>query len=441
MSIMENAITVNSISKLYRIYDSPRDRLKELLSLTKKKYYQEFRALDGVSFEVGQGETMGIIGRNGSGKSTLLQIICGILKPTSGTIETTGKISALLELGTGFNPDFTGRENIFLNGALMGYTREEMEGRYDDILDFADIGDFINQPVKTYSTGMYVRLAFACAVNVDPEILIVDEALSVGDVFFQQKCYRKMSEFRDRGKTLLFVTHDMQAVLKNCGSAVYLDKGKVIKVGESKSVINHYLETVLTRGEPSARGAGDERPGKHLLSDLKGAAPTEDRCTQRPNYNKNEFRYGNFKANIVDFSMSGPDGKEKPTYQSGEVMTFRFEVVFNAPVEFPIYGFTVKTKDGVTVYGNNSWNENVKVEAKSRGDRVLVELRQDMDLLSGDFFISAGVAELTDKGVDPVDRRYDLAYLGIISSDKSFGLANLHSKIDVRDLGDDVGRK
>ncbi|MHB8174694.1 MAG: ABC transporter ATP-binding protein [Nitrospirota bacterium] len=427
---MGNAISISGVSKIYDMYDSPNDRLKELLSFSKKKYCKKFRALDGVSFDIAQGETIGIIGRNGSGKSTLLQIICGILKPTEGSVVTRGRISALLELGTGFNPEFTGRENVYLNGALMGLSKEEIDARYQEIVDFADIGDFVNQPVKKYSSGMYVRLAFACAVNVDPEILIIDEALSVGDVFFQQKCFRRMNEFKERGKTILLVSHGMDAIQKNCARTIYLNKGEVAGIGESRDIINQYLEDTLLKGETSARNAGTDESVSSGKS--KAAPPGEDNCISRRNYNKNEFRYGNYKAVIVDFSILDKDGREVTTVASGEAVRFRFEVLFRENVEFPIYGFVVKTKDGLTVYGINTWYGGVPVSPKAKGDGVTVEFSVGMDVGAGDYFLTAGVAELAGDEVKPVDRRYDLAYLNVMSIDKSFGVANLFACINIK---------
>lgn len=223
-----NAITVKDVTKVYRLYDKPIDRLKESLSPTHKSYHKDFYALNGLSFNVEKGQTVGIIGTNGSGKSTILKIITGVLTPTTGQVDVEGKISALLELGAGFNMDYTGIENIYMNGTMMGYSRKEMDEKLQDILDFADIGDFVYQPVKTYSSGMFVRLAFALNINVEPEILIVDEALSVGDVFFQAKCYRKMEEIKQRGTTILMVTHDMGSIIKYCDKVVLLNKGEVL---------------------------------------------------------------------------------------------------------------------------------------------------------------------------------------------------------------------
>jgi len=426
---MDNSITVRDASKVYRIYDSPKDRLRELVSPTKKRYSREFIALDSVTLDVGKGETFGVIGRNGSGKSTLLKVICGIMKPTSGTAGTAGRISAILELGTGFNPSFSGRENVYLNGALQGFSKEEMDARYPDILDFADIGSFIDQPVRTYSSGMYVRLAFACAVSVDPDILIVDEAISVGDVFFANKCFRKISDFKEQGKTIVLVSHSMDTIQKNCGRALFLDKGKAVCVGESRDVVNQYLETVLLKGE---RGRTEKEGG--LARQPSNAAPGEDdRCPSRLSYNKNEFRYGNFKAVITDYSMTGPDDKETFAVPSGGLLRFKYEVVFSNRVERPVYGFTIKTRDGVVAYGTNTLYGDIEVVAGEPGDRKVVEFSQEVDLAGGDYFISAGVAEQTDKGVEPVDRRYDLALLHVTPMDKSFGVANLSSKIVVKE--------
>ena len=224
----EATIAVDHITKAYRLYEKPRDRIKEAFSLSHKKYYREHYALRDVSFSVGRGETVGIIGTNGAGKSTILKIITGVLNPTEGEVTVNGRISALLELGAGFNPEYTGIENIYLNGTMIGFSREEIDRKLDDILAFADIGDFVHQPVKTYSSGMFVRLAFAVAINIDPEILIVDEALSVGDVFFQSKCYRKFEEFKRDGKTILFVSHDLSAISRYCDRAVLLNQGDKI---------------------------------------------------------------------------------------------------------------------------------------------------------------------------------------------------------------------
>ena len=246
------AISINDISKVYKLYDNPMDRLKESLGLTRQKKYKEHYALDHVSFQVHKGETVGIIGTNGAGKSTILKIITGVLSPTQGEVVVDGRISALLELGAGFNQEYSGIENVYLNGTMIGFTKEEIDAKLQDILDFADIGDFVYQPVKTYSSGMFVRLAFAVAINIEPEILIVDEALSVGDVFFQAKCYRKFEEFKKMGKTILFVSHDLSSIGKYCDRVVLLNQGKKLAEGDAKEMVNLYRRVMVNQYEDPA---------------------------------------------------------------------------------------------------------------------------------------------------------------------------------------------
>ena len=257
------AIRVQNLSKIYKLYDRSIDRLKESLHPLRRRYHHDFHALKNVSFEIGKGETFGIIGKNGSGKSTLLKIIAGVLTPSSGNMEVRGKVSALLELGIGFNPDMTGRENIYFSGTIMGYSREEMDAKVDDIMAFADIGDFIHQPMKTYSSGMFVRLAFAVATKVDPEILVIDEALAVGDIFFQSKCMLMMRKMIDSGVTLLFVSHDTSSVTNLCRKAIYLEQGVVKASGEALSVTDQYLKDMrqlIYRSSPEC-----ETPARELL--------------------------------------------------------------------------------------------------------------------------------------------------------------------------------
>src|SRR5437870_8937875 len=279
----EIAVRVSDLSKCYHIYDRPPDRLKQsvlpklqrLIRKPPRQYYRAFWALKDVSFEVKKGESVGIIGRNGSGKSTLLQLICGTLSPTSGSVETNGRVAALLELGAGFNPEFTGRENVYMNGAVLGLSQEEIDARFDDIAAFADIGDFIDQPVTTYSSGMYVRLAFAVSINVQPEILLVDESLSVGDIYFQQRCMRKIRQMKQEGKTIVFVSHDMAAVKNLCDSALWLEHGEIRELGPPDDVVGQYLAAMTLRRDPYA--AETLLPGQGLLAErgteLEAAGP------------------------------------------------------------------------------------------------------------------------------------------------------------------------
>ena len=236
--MQEKVIEIKDVTKTYKLYNKPSDRLRENFSITHKNYHRDHDALQGISLDVYKGECVGIIGTNGSGKSTLLKIVTGVVAPTSGTLEIKGKISALLELGAGFNQEYTGIENIYLNGTMVGFTKEEMDGKLQSIIDFADIGEFINQPVKTYSSGMFARLAFAVAINVDPDILIVDEALSVGDIFFQSKCYQKFMDLKEAGKTILFVSHDLGSIIKYCDRSLLIHHGKQIAVGKSSEIVD-----------------------------------------------------------------------------------------------------------------------------------------------------------------------------------------------------------
>ena len=282
---MENkkVIQVKDLTKMYKLYDKPSDRLKEALGLTRKKLYKEHYALHDVNFDIYEGECVGIIGTNGSGKSTILKIITGVLTPTAGEVKVDGRISALLELGAGFNGEYSGIENVYLNGQMIGFSKEEIDAKLQDILDFAEIGDFVYQPVKTYSSGMFVRLAFALAINVDPEILIVDEALSVGDVFFQSKCYRRMEEIRKKGTTILMVTHDMGSIIKYCDKVVLLHKGEFIAEGPAGKVVDMYKKILAgklddLRAELAAEKTAEE--GKTAeLPDGKSSAETGDRNT------------------------------------------------------------------------------------------------------------------------------------------------------------------
>jgi len=306
------AISVNHVSKMYKLYDNPMDRLKESLGLTKKKKYKEHFALNDVSFQVKKGETVGIIGTNGSGKSTILKIITGVLHPTAGEVVVDGRISALLELGAGFNMEYSGIENVYLNGTMIGFSKEEIDAKLQDILDFADIGDFVYQPVKTYSSGMFVRLAFAVAINIEPEILIVDEALSVGDVFFQAKCYRKFEEFKKMGKTILIVSHDLSSISKYCDKVVLLNKGIKMDEGNSKEMVDLYKKVLVGLAEEK-----EELPKEEIETEQKLKADTElkDGWVRSFDLNPQQLEYGDKRAEIVDFILQDEAGNYSNTIE------------------------------------------------------------------------------------------------------------------------------
>ena len=312
----QNAIEVKDVTKIYRLYDRPIDRLKESLSMTHKSLHKDFYALNGLSFTVEKGQTVGIIGTNGSGKSTILKIITGVLTPTTGSVQVDGKISALLELGAGFNMDYTGIENIYMNGTMMGYTKAEMDKKLQEILDFADIGDFVYQPVKTYSSGMFVRLAFALAINVEPEILIVDEALSVGDVFFQAKCYRRMEEIRKNGTTILMVTHDMGSIIKYCDKVVLLNKGEFIAEGQPghmvdlyKKILANQMDSLKEELESDYSGGMDKEDGKKTdgagtgNAEAGGASGSGGLMKDKITINASRTEYGDGRAEIFDLGL------------------------------------------------------------------------------------------------------------------------------------------
>ncbi|MEO8345761.1 MAG: ABC transporter ATP-binding protein [Betaproteobacteria bacterium] len=392
------------ISKSYRLYATPRDRLKQLFASAQRKYYREFAALSDVTFDVKRGETVGIIGRNGSGKSTLLQIVCGTLQPSAGRIDTKGRIAAILELGAGFSPEFSGRENIFLNGYIVGLTQTEIEARLDAICAFADIGDFIEQPIKTYSTGMVVRLAFAVMAHVDAEILVIDEALAVGDARFVQKCMRFLREFKERG-TLLFVSHDTSAVSSLCDRVLWLDGGKVKALGHSKHVCELYLENLLEAAQGASRDVDAPRPA--VASDrVVGAPPRDQRLDviqaggHRTDVEVFEFdpasaSFGRRGARIADVRMEHPDGERLAWAVGGETVAVTIDVEALEPLSSPIVGFLVRDRLGQNIFGDNTFlTSHDQPLQLAAGERARARFEFDLPLLPpGNYSIAVAVAE------------------------------------------------
>jgi len=409
-----------------------------------KKYHQEFQALRDVSFEVKKGECIGILGRNGSGKSTLLQLLCGVLPPTEGTVKVNGRISALLELGAGFSPQFTGRENVYMNGAIMGFTKEEMDDRFDAIAGFADIGEFIDQPVRTYSSGMYVRLAFSVAINVDPDILIVDEALAVGDAKYQAKCFRKFEEFKKKNKTILFVTHSTEQIVRHCDKAILINDGKKVSEGKPRDISNHYMDLLFGRGtERTGFEIGEMQTGtsynlNYNQASNKYAAEfieescADDRFNQRKSYNKNEYRWGSRNAAIVDYLVVSGSSVDPTQCKTFEDFHLYLKVKFFKNVECPIYGLFIKTADGVTISGNNSkdWDMAKKFITRKTGDTTVVHFYFVPKLTSGEYLLSVGVAEEAEGEVIPLDRRYDSIHLAFVNQGLSSGLVDFELKFD-----------
>jgi len=396
----------------------------------------EFWAVNNVSFQVKRGEALGLIGPNGSGKSTLLKMLNGIFMPDKGKIEINGRVGALIEVGAGFHPMLTGRENIYVNGAILGMAKKEIDKKFDEIVDFADIGDFLDAPVKHYSSGMYVRLGFSVAVHCEPDILLVDEVLAVGDAQFQMKCFRKMADLKAAGRTIVLVSHDMGTIQKNAKRVVLLDKGFMCCEDTPKYVINKYLALIS--------GAFEETRGQHnrlkpISIDIEAVNTKKsseaniqyDLCQKRKNYNKNEFRYGIGTARIIDFEVLNSDKKEISSISSNDKIIFRINVKFYGNVEKPILGVIVKTKDGVELYGINTLYSDIDVKPQKDKDNLWAEYAINVNLQPGDYFLSAGVAEMTSDGILPLDRRYDLAHIAVIHSDKSFGIVNMNADVRI----------
>ena len=391
------AVRFEGVSKSYAIYDAPADRLKELLSPVRRKRHRDFWALHDVSFQVERGETFCIVGENGSGKSTLLQIVAGILQPASGTVEVNGRVSALLELGAGFNPEFSGRDNVYLNGAILGLSTRQIDARYHDIEAFAEIGDFINQPVKTYSSGMVVRLAFAVAINVDPEILLVDEALAVGDIYFRQRCMRKVHELRSRGITILFVSHAVSDVKAIGDRVLWLDHGRVADLGEPDRVVSKYLAAMV------------EKDSVYLLQ----KASTEERQPRGARIQAPEViegipnidhRYGDGRAKVIGIGVFDERGRPLELMTPATRILVRISVRAAGEVPMPIVGFMLRNQLGIDFSGFNTAREGFELPALQADDVCTVDFYIDLpELYPASFSFSPAVADGTLMGYTMCD--------------------------------------
>ena len=434
------AISVNDVSKMYKLYDNPMDRLKESLGLSRKKKYKEHYALNHVSFQVKKGETVGIIGTNGSGKSTILKIITGVLNPTGGKVEVNGRISALLELGAGFNMEYTGVENVYLQGTMIGFSEEEIDARLQDILDFADIGDFVNQPVKTYSSGMFVRLAFAVAINIDPEILIVDEALSVGDVFFQAKCYRKFEEFKEMGKTILFVSHDLSSIGKYCDRVVLLNKGEKLAEGGAKEMVNLYRRVLVNQYEDadqSENKEGSTAENGQSGNNASGENGHDGQGSQKLmkdslNLNPQVLEYGSKLGEIVDFAIRDDTGMITNVIEKGKEFSVQMKVNFQADVSDPIFAFTLKDLKGTEITGTNTMYEHTPLKPQKAGDVREITFKQVMPLEAGEYMLCLGCTGYKDGDFTVFHRLYDVCNLTVITDKKAVGYFDLFSKVSVK---------
>lgn len=424
MTKSDSAISVQNVVKIYKLYDKPRDRMKEALGFGKKVSHKTHYALNGVSLEIKKGETVGIIGTNGSGKSTILKIITGVLNPTEGQVVVDGRISALLELGAGFNQEYNGIENVYLNGTMMGFSEKEIDAKLPDILAFADIGDYVYQPVKTYSSGMFVRLAFAVAINIEPEILIVDEALSVGDVFFQAKCYHKFEEFKKMGKTIVFVSHDLSSISKYCDRVFLLNQGTLLGEGTPKEMIDAYKRVLVGQYE-----IPDDNDKLNLLhdKDLQAAALGEQ------GKNPSALEYGTKQANILEYYVTDDRGVKTTAIIKGSEFTLHMKVAFATHVPAPIFAFSFKNPIGTEITGTNTMIEKAYLAPAEAGDIKEITFTQKMNLQGGEYLISLGVTGYNKDLFEVYHRLYDVLNITVVSDKNTVGYYDMDSAVTVRD--------
>jgi len=415
-------IKVENLTKVYHLYDKPQDRLKEALNPFKKSYHRDFFAMDDVSFEIKKGETVGIIGKNGAGKSTLLKMITGVLTPTQGSIETIGTIASLLELGAGFNPDMTGLENIYLNGTLMGFSNEEMATRVDAILEFADIGEFIYQPVKMYSSGMFARLAFSVSIAVEPDILIVDEALSVGDMAFQMKCFKKFQDFQAQGRTILFVTHGLDTVIRYCTRGIVIDDGQLVFDDTPKLAVDAFKKVLSGNFYNDSSAISVDT--KIEISDEKPLKAFFDQHIELDTY-------GNGKATIIDYGILDVHHNPSAIIDYNAVFLIVMKVKFNEKVEDPIFAFTLKDSKGLEITGTNSLMKHTVTGSYDEGESVTVTFSQNANLQLGKYALSLGCVAINESGVEVFHRIYDAILFEVIGSVQMVGFFDLESKVSV----------
>jgi lipopolysaccharide transport system ATP-binding protein len=415
---MSPALRVEGVSKVYRIYDRPNDRLKEMLTRGRWKRHREFWALKDIRFEIEPGTTTGIIGPNGSGKSTLLQIMTGTLEPSAGNVWHEGRIAALLELGAGFNSEFTGIENVFMNAALMGFSRNETEALLPEIERFAELGPFIHQTVKTYSSGMYVRLAFAIAASVEPDILIVDEALAVGDAVFQHRCLRRIKELQEQGRTVVFVSHDAAAVRALCTRAILLNAGRVIADGKPPDVLNRYQKIIMEREEAYDAETAASAPSPDSLTTDESLAPLSY-----------SFRHGDGSAEIVGAELTDATHRRVEICETGEPLTVRVIARFQRDVDEPVIGFLIRNRLGIHAYGTNTKEQQIEFGAVRRGEGLEVSFSFNCWLGVDQYSISFAIHSSDGQAYDWLD---GALFFNVTSVTLTEGVANLDATATAR---------
>lgn len=440
---MDNiAIQVTDVEKVYKLYDKPSDRIREALGFGRGKHHTEHHALKGINLTIHQGECIGIIGTNGSGKSTILKIITGVLNQTRGDVTVNGRISALLELGAGFNMEYNGIENIYLNGTMIGFSEKEIDEKLEAILEFADIGEYVYQPVKTYSSGMFVRLAFAVAINIDPEILIVDEALSVGDVFFQAKCYHKFEEFKKMGKTIVFVSHDLSSISKYCDRVVLLNQGTKLGEGEPKKMIDIYKQVLVGQYAAPESEDGGLLDDEELRRAAAGLGKNEERkdtgetdgakAAGAASENPELLEYGSKKAVIEEYYITDEKEIRTSAILKGNRFTIHMRVKMAEDIQAPIFAFTIKNVRGTEITGTNTMFEKAFLEPVKAGEEREVTFTQDMNLQGGDYLLSLGVTGYENDDFTVYHRLYDVLNLTVISDKDTVGFYDMNSVVEVK---------
>lgn len=425
----EPVIEVKGMGKAYPVYDKPHHRLMQMLARGNRRWYREFDALRGIDFSVHRGETLGIVGRNGSGKSTLLQILCGTLAPSTGDVSVRGRVAALLELGAGFNPEFSGRENVYLNGSVLGLTRSEIDDRFDEIASFADIGEFIEQPVKNYSSGMYIRLAFAVAINVMPDILVIDEALSVGDEAFQRKCYARINTIRDAGATVLFVSHSAGTVLELCDRAILLDRGELLMQGTPKAVVSSYHKLLYTSADKAAevresirqqtdilvnKVASSNGPARDDESKALTADADDGSYLDEGMLPQSTLRYQSRGACIEDARIETLQGRRVNVLRHGGEYAYAYRVTFQSAAASVRFGMMIKTVTGLELGGATNAPAGMSECAVAHGQTYEVHFRFRAMLAAGTYFLNAGVSALDVDGETYLDRLIDVAMFRVM---------------------------
>ena len=427
----DSVIKINNLSKEYKMFARKKDRLLQTIFHNKYKRYGTFKALDDLNLEIKKGEVVGILGKNGAGKSTLLKIVTGVVIPTSGEVSINGKVSSLLELGAAFNPELTGMENIYQHGQVMGLSNEEIDAKRQEIIDFADIGDHLYQPVKTYSSGMFARLAFACAINVDPDILIVDEVLSVGDMAFQFKCFKKFEQFKKNGKTILFVSHSVGDIQRNCTRTIILDCGRKIYDGAVKEGVERYKKIMVGLGGSldDDEEAENEEENEENVENPEMEGDWKHNFVQNPEI----IDYGDKRAEVIDYGMF--DTKYRPinAFDNGDEVILKSKILFHEDVSDPIFTMTLKDFQGDTIAGTNTDYEKILTGKFQKNDIVEVEFRQRIPVKAGKYTLSFSCTKYNVQGqLEVLNRKYDALLIDVITSKYSVGMIRLDSDIKIK---------